>query len=63
MARAVTRPKIVVQSVYSGNENMQEIFISLLVSEVRQRKNSVRTFENIKDTEYNKETKAIKEAS
>ena len=32
MARTVTRPQIVVQAVYTGGMDMQEMFISLLVN-------------------------------
>lgn len=53
MAKTVTRPKIAVQPVYSGGKDMRELFVSLLVNEVRKGKSSVRTFEVIKDTEYN----------
>lgn len=53
MARTTTRPKITVQAVYTGNRDMREIFISLLVNEVRKGKSSVRTFEIVKDTDYN----------
>lgn len=63
MARTATRPKICVQSVYSGGADMREIFISLLVNEVRKGKSSVRTFEIVKDTEYNLGITEAKEAS
>ncbi|MBC8532316.1 hypothetical protein [Gehongia tenuis] len=63
MARTVTRPKISVQAAYTGEKDMREVFISLLISKVRNGKNSVRTFEIIKDTEYNIGTTQIKEAS
>lgn len=63
MARTVTRPKICVQAVYSGGKDMQEMFTSLLVEEVRKAKNSVRTFEIVKDTEYNLSIAEAKEAS
>ena len=63
MARTITRPKITVQSVYSGENDMQELFISLLVNSVRNGKNSVRTFEIVKDTEYNTDRTTTKEAS
>ena len=53
MAKTITRPKIEVQSVYLGEKDMQEMFISLLVNEVRRGKSAVRTFEAMKDTEYN----------
>jgi len=62
MARTVTRPKITVQAVYMGGMDMREVFISLLVSEVRQSENSVRTFENVNNTEYNGGITKIKEA-
>lgn len=63
MAKAMTRPKITVQAVYSGEKDMQELFISLLVNSVRNGKTSVRTFEIVKDTEYNIDTTTTKEAS
>lgn len=52
MARTATRPKITVQAVYSGEKDMQEVFVSLLVNAVRKGKSSVRTFEIVKDTDY-----------
>lgn len=61
MARTVTRPHIVVQAVYTGGMDMQEMF--LLVNEVRKGKSSVRTFEIVKDTEYNGNRTKTKEAS
>ena len=41
MGRTPIRPKICVQAVYSGNQNMREMFISLLVDEVRKAKTSL----------------------
>lgn len=35
MAKTVTRPKITVQAVYVGEKDMREMFVSLLVNEVR----------------------------
>lgn len=63
MAKTAIRPKITVQAVYSGEKDMQEVFISLLVNSVRSGKSSVRTFEIVKDTEYNIDTTTKKEAS
>lgn len=63
MARTVTRPKITVQVVYSGDTDMQELFVALLVNAVRSGKCSVRTFEIVKDTEYNEDRKQRKETS
>lgn len=63
MARTIIRPKITVQAVYSGEKDMREVFISMLVSEVRKGKSSVRTFGIVKDTEYNIDTTMTKEAS
>ena len=63
MARTVMRPKITVQAVYSGGADMQELFVSLLVNAVRNGKTSVRTFEIVKDTQYNEDRKQGKEAS
>lgn len=62
MARTVIRPKITVQAVYSGGADMQELFVSLLVNAVRNGKHSVRTFEIVKDTEYNEDRNGRKEA-
>ena len=56
-AKTATRPKIEVQPVYLGGRDMREAFISLLVNEVRRGKTSPRTFEIIKDTEYNGDRK------
>lgn len=63
MAKTVTRPKITVQAVYSGGQDMQELFISLLVNEVRKGKSSPHTFEIVKEPEYNLNTTTEKEAS
>ena len=57
MAKTIIRPKIEVQPVYLGGRDMREVFISLLVNEVRRGKSSPRTFEIIKDTEYNGDRK------
>ena len=54
MAKKVMRPKITVQPVYSGSADMREVFISLLVDAVRRGKCPVRTFENLKEPQYNK---------
>ncbi|GAB5084500.1 hypothetical protein Osc2_12690 [Ruminococcus sp. 25CYCFAH16] len=62
MARTVTRPKITVQAVYTGDKDMQELFLSLLVNAVRNGKTSVRTFEIVKDAEYNEDRKQREEA-
>ena len=62
MAKTVIRPKITVQAVYTGEKDMREVFVSLLVNEVRQMKNSVRTFENVKETQYNLSIRDTKEA-
>ena len=53
MAKTIIRPKIKVQPVYLGSKDMRELFVSLLVNEMRRGKSSARTFEVIKDTEYN----------
>lgn len=63
MGKAAIRPKICVQSVYSGDKDMREMFISLLVDEVRKAKTSLCTFEIVKDTEYNLSITEAKEAS
>ena len=63
MAKAVQRPKITVQAVYSGGLDMQEVFVSLLVNEVRRGKHSVHTFEIVQEPEYNLTTTTEKEAS
>lgn len=62
MARTVIRPKITVQAVYSGGADMQELFVSLIVNAVRNGKHSVRTFEIVKDTQYNEDRNGRKEA-
>ncbi len=54
MAKKLVRPKITVQPVYSGGADMREVFISLLVDAVRRGKCPVRTFENLKEPQYNK---------
>lgn len=46
-----------------GEKDMLEVFVSLLVNEVRQMKTSVRTFENVKETQYNLSITETKEAS
>ncbi len=61
MARKTLHPKIKVQAVYTGNRDMREVFISLLVDTVRRENHSVRTFENVKDTQYNENRKQEKE--
>ena len=61
MAKKVMRPKIRVQAVYSGNRDMREIFISLLVDAARRGNCSVRTFETVKDTQYKKSGNQTKE--
>ena len=60
MAKTAIRPKIEVQPIYLGSRDMREAFISLLVNEVRRGKSSPRTFEIIKDTQYNKDRKQRK---
>ena len=35
MAKTAVRPKIIVQAAYTGGADMRELFISLLVNEVR----------------------------
>ena len=35
MAKTTVRPKIIVQAAYTGGADMRELFISLLVNEVR----------------------------
>lgn len=60
MAKTTTHPKIEVLSVYLGGRDMREVFISLLVNEVQNGKTSPRTFEIIKDTEYNGDRKERK---
>ena len=46
-----------------GGLDMQEVFVSLLVNEVRRGKHSVHTFEIVKEPEYNLTTTTEKEAS
>ena len=57
MAKTITHPKIEVQPAYLGGRDMREVFIYILVIEVRRRKSSPQTFEIIKDTEYNGDRK------
>ncbi len=61
MARKTVHPQIKVQAVYTGSRDMREVFISLLVDAVRRENHSVRTFENVKDTQYNEGRKQEKE--
>ena len=63
MAKTAVRPKIIVQAAYTGGADMRELFISLLVNEVRRGKHSVHTFEIVKEPEYNLTTTTEKEAS
>lgn len=63
MAKTMERPKIIVQAVCTGGEDMWELFISLLVNEVRRGKSSPRTFEIIKLPQYNEGSTDIKEES
>ena len=60
MAKKVIRPKIRVQAAYSGDRDMREVFISLLVDAVRRGDHSICTFENVKDTQYNTDRNQIK---
>ena len=60
MAKKVIRPKIKVQAVYSGNRDIQEVFVSLLVDAVRRGDHSICTFENVNDTQYNTDRNQIK---
>ena len=53
MAKTAIRPKIIVQAAYTGGADMRELFISLLVNEVRRGKSSPRTFEIFKLPQYN----------
>ena len=63
MAKTMERPKIIVQAVCTGGEDMRELFISLLVNEVRRGKSSLRTFEIIKLPKDSEGSTDIKEAS
>ena len=63
MAKTMERPKIIVQAVCTGGEDMRELFISLLVNEVRRGKSSPRTFEIIKLPQYNEGSTNTKEES
>ena len=63
MVKTAVRPKIVVQPAYTGGADMRELFISLLVNEVRRGKSSPRTFEIIKLPQYNEGSTDTKEAS
>ena len=63
MAKTTVRPKIIVQAAYTGGADMRELFISLLVNEVRRGKSSPRTFEIFKLPQYNEGSTDTKEAS
>lgn len=63
MAKTAIRPKIVVRAAYTGDADMRECFISLLVNEVRRGKSSPRTFEILKLPQYNEGSTDTKEAS
>lgn len=63
MAKTMEQPKIVVQAAYTGGADMRELFLSLLVNEVRRGKSSLRTFEIIKLPQYNEDSTDTKEAS
>ena len=63
MTKTAIRPKIVVQAAYTGVADMRELFISLLVNEVRRGKSSPRPFEIIKLLQYNEGSTDTKEAS
>ena len=62
MAMTMERPKIIVQAVYTGGADMRECFVSLLVREVQKGNCSVRTFEIIKQPQYNAGRNQTKEA-
>ncbi len=62
MAKTMERPKIIVQAAYTGGADMRELFLFLLVNEVRRGKSSPRTFEIIKLPQYNKGSTETKEA-
>ena len=61
MAKTMIRPKITVESVYLGAQTAEEVFVSLLVSEVK-KQCSVRTFEVMEHSEYNRDIQ-LKEVS
>ena len=63
MAKTTVRPKIIVQAAYTGGADMRELFISLLVNEVRRGNSSPRTFEIFKLPQYNEGSTDTKEAS
>ena len=52
MAKTAVRPKIIVQAAYTGGADMRELFISLLVNEVRRGNSSPRTlrYSNFRNT-------------
>lgn len=60
MGRKTVRPEIIVKNNYVGNENMKEMFIKMFVLQMQKDICSNRTFEKIKDTEYNlKKTEGV----
>lgn len=61
MAKTMIRPKITVESVYLGTQTAEEVFVSLLVLEVKQQC-SVRTFEVMEQPQYNRDIQ-LKEVS
>lgn len=61
MAKTMIRPKITVESVCLGTQTAEEVFVSLLVSEVK-KQCSVRTFELMEQPQYNRDIQ-LKEVS
>ena len=63
MRRNTIRPEIIVKNHYIGNESMKDIFIKMFVLQMQKDVNSICTFENIKNTEYNFDKNRLKEES
>ena len=63
MARTMTRPTIEIEHVYLGKGSMLDIFVRLLVAGAQKDKNPNRTFEGVKQPQYNSDTDKFKEVS
>ena len=63
MGKKTIRPEIIVKNNYTGNQDMKELFIKMFVLQAKREICSSRTFDNLKDTEYNLEKNKIKGAT
>ena len=50
--RGITRPILKVTRIYDEKRSMLEAFVNVLVHEI-ERRSSIRTFESVKEPEYN----------